>query len=155
VPAVSDGVVLDLFEGVEAESDHMNAFEHSVACGWCAALRRGPERSNTATVTPSRQPLLAGRNPVEHFPLRPSTTSSAGERVGLWFIPPGEPWRNGYVESSTPGFATECLNITIFWTLTQARIMITGWKEDLNYRRRHSSLGYQAPRSLRCACTHR
>ena len=23
----------------------------------------------------------------------------AGERVGLSFIPPGEPWRNGYVES--------------------------------------------------------
>jgi hypothetical protein len=23
----------------------------------------------------------------------------AGERVGLAFVPPGEPWRNGYVES--------------------------------------------------------
>jgi putative transposase len=30
----------------------------------------------------------------------------ARERVGLQFIPPGEPWRNGYVESSTPGSAT-------------------------------------------------
>jgi transposase InsO family protein len=23
----------------------------------------------------------------------------AGEHVGLHFIPPGQPWRNGYVES--------------------------------------------------------
>jgi hypothetical protein len=26
----------------------------------------------------------------------------AGERVGLSFIPPGEPWQNGYFESYGP-----------------------------------------------------
>ena len=30
----------------------------------------------------------------------------AGERVGLAFIPPGEPWRNGYSNRSTAGSAT-------------------------------------------------
>jgi IS30 family transposase len=23
----------------------------------------------------------------------------ASQRTGLWFIPPGQPWRNGYIES--------------------------------------------------------
>lgn len=39
----------------------------------------------------------------------------AGERVGLSFIPPGEPWRNGYVESFNGRVRDECLNINIFW----------------------------------------
>jgi hypothetical protein len=39
----------------------------------------------------------------------------------------------------------ECLNINIFWSLAQARVVITGWKEDYSHRRRHSSLGYQTP----------
>lgn len=40
----------------------------------------------------------------------------AGERVGLSFIPPGEPWRNGYVESFNGPVRSECLNINIFWS---------------------------------------
>jgi transposase InsO family protein len=31
----------------------------------------------------------------------------AGERMGLAFIPPGEPWRNGYVESQFAGRASD------------------------------------------------
>ena len=52
----------------------------------------------------------------------------AGERVGLAFIPPGEPWRNGYVESFNGRLRDECLNINIFWSLTHARVVITDWK---------------------------
>jgi putative transposase len=78
----------------------------------------------------------------------------AGERVGLAFIPPGEPWRNGYVESFNSRVRDECLNINIFWSLAQARVVITDWKEDYNHRRRHSSLGYQAPAVYAAACTH-
>ena len=44
----------------------------------------------------------------------------AGERVGLAFIPPGQPWRNGYIESFNGRLRDECLNITLFWSLTQA-----------------------------------
>ena len=64
----------------------------------------------------------------------------AGERVGLSFIPPGEPWRNGYVESFNSRVRDECLNINIFWSLAQARVVITDWKEEYNQRRRHSAL---------------
>ncbi len=79
----------------------------------------------------------------------------AGERVGLSFIPPGEPWRNGYVESFNGRVRDECLNINMFWSLTHARVVITDWKDDYNHRRRHSSLGYQAPAIYAAGCTHR
>jgi transposase InsO family protein len=79
----------------------------------------------------------------------------AGERVGLHFIPPGEPWRNGYIESFNSRVRDECLNINIFWSLAQARVVISDWKEDYNHRRRHSALGYQAPAVYAAACTHR
>jgi transposase InsO family protein len=42
-----------------------------------------------------------------------------GTRVGLRFIPPGEPWRNGYVESFNSRVRDECLNINVFWSLAQ------------------------------------
>jgi putative transposase len=79
----------------------------------------------------------------------------AGQRVGLSFIPPGEPWRNGYVESFNSRVRDECLNINLFWSLAQARVVISDWKEDYNHHRRHSALGYQAPAVYAAACTHR
>jgi len=69
----------------------------------------------------------------------------ARERVGLHFIPPGEPWRNGYVESSNSRIRDECLNSNIFRSLAQARVVITDWKEEYNHRRRQCSRGYQTP----------
>jgi transposase InsO family protein len=83
-----------------------------------------------------------------------ATADWAGERVGLHFIPPGEPWRNGYLESFNARLRDECLNINIFWSLAQARVVISDWKEDYNHRRRHSALGYQAPAIYAAACTH-
>ncbi len=78
-----------------------------------------------------------------------------GRRTGRpSFIPPGEPWRNGYVESFNSRVRDECLNINIFWSLAQARVVITDWKEDYNQRRRHSSLGYQPPAIYAAGCTH-
>jgi putative transposase len=79
----------------------------------------------------------------------------AGERVGLAFIPPGQPWRNGYIESFNGRLRDECLNITLFWALTQARVVITDWKHEYNHHRRHSALGYQTPTGYAAACTHR
>ena len=59
--------------------------------------------------------------------------------VGLHFIPPGEPWRNGYVESFNSRIRDECLNINSFWSLAQA--LISDWKDDYNHCRRHPSVG--------------
>ena len=60
--------------------------------------------------------------------------------VGLHFIPPGEPWRNGYVESFNSRIGDECLNINSFWSLTQARVANTDWKHDCNHHRRFLGL---------------
>ena len=79
----------------------------------------------------------------------------AGERTGLAFIPPGQPWRNGYIESFNGRLRDECLNINLFWSLTQARVVIGDWKDAYNHHRRHSALAYQTPAGYAAACTHR
>ena len=76
-------------------------------------------------------------------------------QIRLHFIPPGEPWRNGYVESFNSRIRGECLNINSFWSLAQARVVISDWKQDYNHDRRHSSLGYLAPARYAAICTHR
>jgi transposase InsO family protein len=78
----------------------------------------------------------------------------ADERVGLHVIPPGQPWCNGYIELFTSRVRDECLNITKFWSLAQARMEISDWKADYHHRRRHSALGYQAPAVDAAARTH-
>jgi putative transposase len=79
----------------------------------------------------------------------------AASRFGLQFIPPGQPWRNGYVESFNSRLRDECLNITSFWSLAQAQVVISDWKHDYNHHRRHSALGYQPPTRYTAGCTHR
>ena len=78
----------------------------------------------------------------------------ADERIGLAFIPPGEPWRNGYIESFNGRLRDECLNINLFWSLTHARVLISDWKTEYNHHRRHPALGYQAPARYAETCTH-
>ncbi|MDT5015785.1 MAG: putative transposase [Mycobacterium sp.] len=79
----------------------------------------------------------------------------AASQVGLYFIPPGEPWRNGYVESFNSRIRDECPNINIFWSLAQARVVISDWKHYYSHHRRHSALGYQPPARYAATCTHR
>jgi transposase InsO family protein len=67
----------------------------------------------------------------------------AAGQVGLHFIPPGQPWRNGYVESFNSRLRDECLDITSLWSLTQGLVVISDWKHDYTHHRRHSALGYQ------------
>ncbi|WP_163747923.1 IS3 family transposase [Mycobacterium noviomagense] len=79
----------------------------------------------------------------------------AANHIGLYFIPPGEPWRNGYVESFHSRIRNECLNINSFWSLAHARVVISDWKHEYNHHRRHSALGYQPPARYAASCTHR
>jgi len=61
------------------------------------------------------------------------------------YIQPGKPMQNGFVESFNGSFRDECLNETLFSSLSHARHHITVWKEDYNRNRPHSSLGNLTP----------
>ncbi len=78
----------------------------------------------------------------------------AGTRTGLSYIPPGSPWRNGYVESFNSRIRDECLNINSFYSLLHAQVIIGDWKDEYNHHRRHSSLGYLPPAEYARQCTH-
>ena len=95
--------------------------------------------------TPTR--TCAGRSRPTQSHLR-----RAGERTGLHFIPPGQPWRNGYIESFNSRVRDECRNINMFWS--RARVVSSDWKADDNHHHRHSALGDQAPAIDAAARTH-
>lgn len=61
------------------------------------------------------------------------------------FIEPGSPWENGYIESFNGKLRDELLNLEIFTTLAEARVLITDWRRQYNQVRPHSSLGYRPP----------
>jgi putative transposase len=78
----------------------------------------------------------------------------AGERVGLHFGHPSSPGATAISSRFNSRVRDECLNINMFWSLAQARAVISDWKADYNHRRRHSALGYQAPAVYAAARTH-
>jgi putative transposase len=56
---------------------------------------------------------------------------------------------------STAASATNVFNINVFWSLAQARVVISDWKRQYNWDRPHSALGYQSPAGYAAICTHR
>jgi len=68
-------------------------------------------------------------------------------RVGVQtlFIEPGSPWENGYVESFFGKLRNELLDREIFYTLTEARVLIERWRLHYNRIRPHSALNYRPP----------
>ena len=64
------------------------------------------------------------------------------------FIEPGSPWENGYVESFNGKLRDELLDREIFYTLTEAQILIERWRQQYNTVRPHSAMGYRPPAPL-------
>jgi len=73
--------------------------------------------------------------------------------VDLAFIPPGEPWKDGYVESFHSSQRDEFPNINTIPTRLHARVELTDWHREYNRVRRHSSLGYKIPTEYAEVCT--
>ena len=65
--------------------------------------------------------------------------------VQTLFIEPGSPWENGYVASFNGKLRDELLDREIFYTLTEAKILIERWRREYNTVRPHSALGYRPP----------
>jgi len=66
-------------------------------------------------------------------------------RVQTLFIEPGCPWENGYVESFNGKLRDELLNREIFYTMTEAEVLLERWRIHYNTKRPHSALGYRPP----------
>ena len=65
--------------------------------------------------------------------------------VKTLFIEPGSPWENGYIESFNGKMRDELLNRELFTTLTEAKVLIAGWRQEYNGIRPHSAIGYRPP----------
>jgi putative transposase len=65
------------------------------------------------------------------------------ERVGgrTLFIEPGSAWENGFIESFNEKLRDELLNVDLFDTLLEAKVVIERWEVHYNTVRLHSSLG--------------
>ncbi len=76
--------------------------------------------------------------------------------VSTLYIEPGSPWENGYIESFNGKLRDELLNGEIFYTLTEAKVLVERWRRDYNTVRPHSSLGYRppAPEVIEVGATH-
>lgn len=71
------------------------------------------------------------------------------------FTDPGRPMQNGYIESFNGRLRDECLNQNWFRTVTEARQIITAWRDEYNKERPHSSLGNQTPKEYAATFTGR
>lgn len=67
------------------------------------------------------------------------------KNIKTLYIDPGSPWQNGYVESFHDKFRRECLSREIFYTLSEARVLIERWRGKFNAVRPHRSLGMLTP----------
>lgn len=66
-------------------------------------------------------------------------------RIDAVHIQPGKPTQNPHVESFHGRFRDECLNVSWFWNLFDARHKIATWRTEYNCDRPHSALAYQTP----------
>jgi len=65
--------------------------------------------------------------------------------VRTLYIEKASPWENGYNESFNGKLREELFNGEVFYSLTEARVLIEAWRQHYNTRRPHSSLGYRPP----------
>ncbi len=72
--------------------------------------------------------------------------------VGPLYIAPGSPWENAFGESFNGRLRDECLNLELFGSLAEARVVIGDYMLDYNHRRPHSSLNYTPPAAFAAAC---
>ena len=58
----------------------------------------------------------------------------------LYFIDPGKPTQNAYIESFNGRYREECLNQHWFTSIGEAREIIEDWRIDYNTERPHEPL---------------
>src|SRR5438445_997194 len=69
-------------------------------------------------------------------------------QIELIHIQPGKPTQNAHVESFHGRLREECLAVSWFQNLFDARRKIAAWRIEYNEQRPHSSLGYRTPKEF-------
>jgi len=69
-------------------------------------------------------------------------------QIEMRHIRPGKPTENAQVESFHARLREECLRVSWFENLFDARRKIMAWRKDYNEERPHSSLGYRTPQEF-------
>jgi putative transposase len=69
-------------------------------------------------------------------------------KIELVHIQPGKPTQNARIESFHGRLREECLAVSWFQNLFDARQKIAAWKIEYNQERPHSSLGYRTPKEF-------
>ena len=73
---------------------------------------------------------------------------SIERQIELVHIQPGKPTQNGRLESFNGKLREECLRVSWFQNLFDARSKIGAWRKEYNEERPHSSLGYRTPKEF-------
>jgi putative transposase len=69
-------------------------------------------------------------------------------KIELLHIQSGKPTQNAQVESFHARLRDECLHVSWFQNLCDARRNIAAWRKEYNEGRPHSSLGYRTPKEF-------
>ncbi len=69
----------------------------------------------------------------------------AARGIQTLYISPGSPWENAYCESFNSRFRDEFLNLEVFTSVLEAKVLSAWWRRDYNEARPHSALGDQTP----------
>ena len=68
------------------------------------------------------------------------------------FIAPGSPWQNAYSESFNSRFRDEFLNVELFTSVLEAKVLGEEHRYKYNHQRPHSSLGDLTPAEFASRC---
>ena len=96
-------------------------------------------------LTERKKPLAIRCDNGPEFTSRHFLAWCIEQQIALVHIQPGKPQQNGYVESFNGKLRDECLNVSWFENLWDARRKIAAWQKEFNEERPHSALGYQTP----------
>ena len=76
------------------------------------------------------------------------------QKIELLHIQPGKPTQNARVESFNGRLREECLAVSWFQNLFDARRKIARWRREYNEQRPHSSLNYRTPAEFAAAVSY-
>lgn len=69
--------------------------------------------------------------------------------ITLEHIPPGKPYKNGYIERFNRSFREHVLDAYLFESIYQASNIFEQWREDYNEYRPHESLNHLSPKQYK------